>query len=201
MISTKILGTGTFFLIAGVCLIGAYLFGFIANSIIFSIGFFLTFVGFITMVMGFFTLAGGEFGKKHLMEAGDSAVFTVGLIRCMIAISVADDHLDDTEIVQMGKVYRHLTKTDIEPDVIRQMAAEMQDSGCDIQKELESIKPTLTKDLKEKLIIASLYILAADGDMDERELIMLEDIREALGVSLKKAEEIKAGFFANMTVG
>lgn len=201
MISTKILGTGTTLLIIGVLSLGAYLFGLAEDPLFFTLGSFSAFVGFVTMVLGFFSLAGGEFGKKDLMEAGDSAVFTVGLIRCMIAISVADDYLDDTEILQISKIYKHLTKTEISDDVIRQTAADMQEIGFKIEDELETIKPTLNRELKEKIVIASLYILAADGDMDERELIMLDDIREALGISLKIAEAIKANFFANTNVG
>lgn len=201
MISTKILGTGTLLLVLGVLSVGAYMFGFAADPLFFTLGSFAAFVGFVTMALGFFSLAGGEFGKRDLMEAGDSAVFTVGLIRCMIAISVADDHLDDTEIAQIAKVYKHLTKAEIGEDIIRQTANEMMESGCKIETELETVKPTLTKDLKEKLIVASLYILAADGDMDERELLMLDDIREALGLPLKRVEKMKAEFFANMKVG
>lgn len=201
MISTKILGTGTTLLVCGVLSIGAFMFVFTTQPMFFTIGSFAAFVGFITMVLGFFSLAGGEFGKADLMEAGDSAVFTVGLIRCMLAISVADDHLDDTEIAQIRKIYKHLTKTDIGEDVVRETADAMMESGSKIQDELVSIKPTLTKDLKDKIIIASLYILAADGDMDERELLMLDDIREGLDMPLKHVERIKAKFLANMDVG
>ncbi len=201
MISTKILGLGTTLLIAGVLSIGAYLFGFTEDSLFFTLGSFASFVGFVTMVLGFFSLAGGEFGKKDLIEAGDSAVFTVGLIRCMVAISVADNHLDDSEILQIRKIYKHLTKTDIDTDTVRKTADEMMESGSKIEDELVSIKPTLTKDLKDKIIIASLYILAADGEMDERELLMLDDIREGLDMQLKHVEKMKANFLANMDIG
>lgn len=201
MISTKILGTGTVILVCGVLSVGAYLFGFTPDPMFFTFGSFAAFVGFVTMVLGFFSLAGGEFGKRDLIEAGDSAVFTVGLIRCMIAISIADDHLDSTEITKISKIYKHLTKADISVDVIRSTADEMMQSKSKIEDELETIKPTLTRDLKEKIIVASLYILTADGDMDERELLMLDDIREALGLPLKRVEKMKADFFAKMKIG
>lgn len=196
MLSTKILGTGTVLLVLGVSGIGGFSFGFVNDPMALNAGIFLALIGFALMVSGFIALAGGEFGKRDLIEAGDSGVFTVGLIRCMVAISIADDHLDDTEITEIAKIYRHLTKTEISDDVIRQTADAMMEQGAKIEDELLIIEPTLTRDLKEKIIIASLYILAADDDMDERELLMLDDIREGLGLPLKRVEKMKADFLA-----
>ncbi len=201
MLSTKILGTGLLLLVLGLLSASSYSVGIVTEPMAFTIGAISAIIGVVTVVIGFLALAGGEFGKRDLMEAGDSAVFTVGLIRCMVAISVADNHLDDAEVVQIAKIYKHLTKTDIGADLIKQTADDMMESKSNIQDELVSIKPTLTKDLKEKIIIASLYILAADGEMDERELLMLDDIREGLGLPLKRVEKMKADFLSNMKVG
>ena len=136
---------------------------------------------------------------KEGIREGDSAAFSIGLIRCMLAISIADDHLDDTEITQIAKIYHHLTTAEISEEIIRETAAEMQEYGIDIQKELRTVAPSLKAELKEKLIIASLYILMADGDMDEDELIMLDDIRLGLGVSLKQVDKIQKNFMKNRT--
>ncbi len=190
MLSTRVLGIGMLILVVGVvCAMSQ-------NPIAVQAGYLAIVLGAVVMILGFVSLAGGEFGKPDNIHSGDSAVFTVGLIRCMIAISIADGHLDDAEIEEIGKIYKHLTKTTISADVIRKAAAEMQASGAKIEDELANISPILNKELKRKIIIASLYILAADGEMDEGELIMLDDIRLGLAMPLAQVEKMKDEFLA-----
>ncbi|MGH1378681.1 MAG: TerB family tellurite resistance protein [Alphaproteobacteria bacterium] len=196
MLSTKMLGTGTIIMVLGVFLIGSYMFGFTTNPMASLTGWFMAFGGFIFMMLGFFSLAGGEFGKKDLLHAGDSSAFSVALIRCMVAISIADEHLDDSEITEIARIYKHLLKVETNEETIRNTADEMLEYGVDIKAELSTTSKTLNKELKEKLITASLLILAADGDMDEGELIMLDDIRLGLGMSLSKLNRIKAKFLS-----
>lgn len=196
MLSTKMLGIGTVIMIFGILIIGSHLFQFTTSPLAAILGSFIATGGFILMMLGFFSLAGGEFGKKDLLHAGDSSAFSVALIRCMVAISVADEHLDDTEITEIARIYKHLLKVDTNEDMIRNTAAEMQEHGVNIQDELKTVSKTLNKELKEKLIIASLLILAADGDMDEGELIMLDDIRLGLGMSLGQIDKIKENFLS-----
>lgn len=196
MLSTKMLGTGTIIMVLGVCLIGSYMFNFTINPMVSLTGWFMAFGGFIFMMLGFFSLAGGEFGKKDLLHAGDSNAFSVALIRCMVAISIADDHLDDSEITEIARIYAHLLKVETSEETIRNTASEMLEYGVDIKAELSTTSKTLNKELKEKLITASLLILAADGDMDEGELIMLDDIRLGLGMSLSKLDKIKSNFLS-----
>ena len=196
MLSTKMLGAGTIIMVLGVFLIGSYMFQFTTNPMASLVGLFMALGGFIFMMLGFFSLAGGEFGKKDLLHAGDSNAFSVALIRCMVAISIADDHLDDSEITEIARIYAHLLKVDTNEETIRNTAAEMQEHGVDIQAELKTTSKTLNKELKEKLITASLLILAADGDMDEGELIMLDDIRLGLGMSLGHIDKIKSNFLS-----
>jgi hypothetical protein len=40
------------------------------------------------------------------------------------------------------------------------------------------------------------YAVAADGDMDERELVMLDNIREGLNLSINHVEKIKTNFLS-----
>ncbi|PCJ99465.1 MAG: hypothetical protein COA45_05365 [Zetaproteobacteria bacterium] len=194
MFSTKLLGIGTVILLLGILVIGSHTFHFTTSPAAPIVGSFMAISGFILMALGFFSLAGGEFGKKDLLHAGDSSAFSVALIRCMVAISIADDHLDDTEITEIARIYKHLLQVETNEDMIRNTAAEMKEYGVDIQNELKTVSKTLNKELKGKLITASLLILAADGDMDEGELIMLDDIRLGLGMSLPQIDKIKENF-------
>ena len=195
MINTKILGAGIVLLVTGAVAVGAYFFKFTANPQVHTIGVFSGGVGFILMMFGLFSLMSAGFGRKKGIHADDVNAFSVGLFRCMVAISIADNHLDDTEVSEIAKIYKHLTKTDIGEDVIRDTAAQMVENGTTIQDEMRTVTGTLNKELKEKIIIAALYILAADGEMDEGELIMLEDIRQGLNLSARYVEGVKTRFF------
>ena len=75
-------------------------------------------------------------------------------------------------------------------------AEEMMAEGVDVEYELSTLEGALNKESKHKLIVASLYILAADGHMDEDEVAMLEFIREGLKLSRREVEGIKKNFLA-----
>ncbi|MCK5384871.1 MAG: TerB family tellurite resistance protein [Alphaproteobacteria bacterium] len=201
MIVTKFLGGGLAMFIIGILAASSYMFEIILNPNIFTAGAGMAVLGAVLIILSILTMAGGvvgdSMGDYKAMHAGDSTVFSVGLLRCMLAITIADGRIDDSEIMQTSKIFKHLTGTSIDDETIRYTAEEMMEHGADIGTELEHVVPTLNKALKENVIVASLYILAADGDMDEGELMMLEDIREALGVSFGKCEKIKKDFLKN----
>lgn len=196
MFATKFLGIGFFLLIVGVALTGTFFSHAVDTPVALVAGSLLALGGFALMALGFMTLAGAEFRPKKGIHNDDANVFTVGLIRCMIAISVADNTLDDSEVAEIAKIYKHLTKADIDPAVIRQTADEMLSGAIDIVGELDTLQKTLNNELKQKLVIASLYILAADGDMEDGELSMLECIREGLKLPKGQVERIKTDFLA-----
>ena len=200
MISTKFLGIGTLMLFIGLSAVAAYMLKIVPNANIYTIGAGMSAVGIILMGIGGISLAGKAFIPQSGIHNADSAAFSIGLIRCMLAISIADDYLDDDEVKQIAKIYKHLTNSEISEEMIRDTAAEMQQYGIDIEQELKNVAPSLDNPLKEKLINASLFILTADGDMDEDEFIMLDDIRLGIGMSLKQLDRIQKDFMKNQKV-
>ncbi|MGH1456587.1 MAG: TerB family tellurite resistance protein [Alphaproteobacteria bacterium] len=196
MVGTKILGGGVAILIFGLALVGAHSLQIIAHPFVFAGGIISAIIGVVLMITGFVTLAGSEYMPKTGIRSGDQNAFSIALLRCMLAISIADDVLDDDEITELQKVYKHLTKNEIGTDIIRDTAQHMMEQDTSIQTELSTMVGTLDKASKDKLIIASLYILAADGDMDERELIMLDEIRLGLKMSVGAVEKIKKDFLS-----
>ena len=196
MLSTKALGGGTFLFLIGVLMVGAHLFQFTTNPMVFGGGVIIAIIGLFLMASGFLTLAGSEIFKKGGIRVGDQNAFSLALLRCMVAISIADDFLDDDEVAEISKIYTHLTNNSIDDEVIRDTAAYMQENDTSIETEMLTVAGTMDKPHKEKLVIASLYILAADGDMDERELMMLDDIRLGLKMSLRQLDKIKADFLS-----
>jgi len=128
------------------------------------------------------------------LHADDAPVSAMALIRCMVAVSIADGHLDESEIEATGKIYNQLTGSTMNEETIRDIAQDMQDNNSSVPEELSRIKNVLDKDLKHKIIKASLFILAADGRVDEEEEKILEDIRKGLGVSSGKFNTMKEKF-------
>ncbi len=200
MISTKILGLGISMFFIGLAAVSAYTFNIVPNPNIYTIGAGMAAIGVVFIGLGFVSLAGKAFIPQSGIHNADSAAFSIGLIRCMLAISIADDYLDDNEVKQIAKIYKHLTNSEISEEVIRDTAAEMQQYGIDIEQELKNVAPSLDNNLKEKLINASLFILTADGDMDEEEFIMLDDIRLGIGMSLKQLDRIQKEFMKRQNV-
>lgn len=147
---------------------------------------------FITGIMGAVTFAAKSNKSIHQQDA---AVAASALMRCMIAVCASDNDLDDREINMIIKIYKQLMDSEITADDIRQAASQMQASEIDIEEELSQISGTLYTDLKGKILKASLYILAADGQVDPREEEVLEKIRKGLGYSKGKLERAKAAFF------
>lgn len=151
-------------------------------------------VGALLFVLGIL------FGFVHQATDGrqlhhdDAAVSAMALIRCMIAVSVADGHLDDSEIATTAKIYRQLTGSAMDEQTIRDAADEMKAQGASVSEELANIKSILNGDLRRKIVKASLFILAADGHMDEKEEEILEDIRKGLGMSSMKFNAMKQKF-------
>lgn len=173
------------------------MFKIVTNPMIFTIGGIVVIIGLLVMFSGLFALFSYTFTPKKGLHADDSNAFSLGILRCMLAITIADGIIDDSEIVQTAKIYKHLTGNEISHELISETAHDMKEQGVDIAAELRTLAPTLDRPLKEKLVVASLYILMADDDMDEGELMMLDDIRMGLGMSLGKCEKIKKNFMKN----
>lgn len=200
MISTKFLGTGTLMFIIGLAAAVAFSLKLVPNPEIYTVGIGMAALGLACMLLGLLMIAFKAFAPQKGLEKGDTAAFSVGLIRCMLAISIADDHLDDSEIAQISKIYKHLTGATMDEETIRYTASEMMEYGSDIQAELQTLSHSLDHNLKDKLIRASLFILTADGEMDEDELITLDDIRLGIGMSLKQLDRIQKDFMKKQNV-
>ena len=110
----------------------------------------------------------------------DTAISYIALVRCMVAMSVADGDLDQQETTTISRIYKKLTGEHLNQSFIKEIADTMKNEGSDIQNELIRVREILTDDLKNKIIKASFFILAADGLMDEKEESLLEEIRKGL---------------------
>lgn len=153
----------------------------------------------VGLVMFFAGMANSFFSqvkKQTSIHHDDGTVAAMALIRCMIAICIADDHLDEREIKMIAKIYKQLMGNEMDEETIVNAAEDMQREETDITSELASINNTLYDELRTKILKASLYILAADGIVDKREEDMLEEIRKGLGYSRGKLQRAKEKFLS-----
>ena len=194
MLGIRVLATGVTLLVLGFIAIGLYQTGSVANPMVMSLGSIGVAIGGFLIVYGFFSSAIMEFTPKTGLHKGDTAIFSHTLIRSMIAITVADNELEDEEVNAVMRVYKHLTGSSIDEQLVRDTAGEMLEGGIDLITELSNTQGNLDMESKEKIIIASLHILAADGVMDEGEELFLDEIRAGLKVPNGKFKKLKREF-------
>jgi uncharacterized tellurite resistance protein B-like protein len=130
----------------------------------------------------------------------DANVSYTALIRCMVAMSVADGDLDDAEVTTIARIYGTLTGEELDETFIVDIAESMSRESVSLQSELAGLRPILTTDLKEKIIKASFYILAADGVVSDSEDALMEEIRSGLDFPVVRYKFVKSEFFAGKSL-
>lgn len=193
----RIMAMGIILLALGALGIMFYLSGTVTNPLVMGAGSVFLIFGLLLLFLGMFGATYAEYAPKQGVSSGDTAIFSHTLIRCMIAITVSDNVLEDSEVKAVRSLYKRVTGSEISEAIVRETAGEMLEKGVDIIKELKNTQANLDKGSKEKIIIASLYILAADGVMDEGEELFLEDIRDGLRVPMGRFDKIKRDFLAS----
>lgn len=200
MHSIKISAIGLIVLILGVAILFTHFANLTNLEQLMQLGGLLSLCGAALFMIGFVGSVGSEIRATKGLHANDSAVFTIAFLRCMIAISIADNDLDDTEVKEISRIHKHLVGHPLSEEVIRETAKDMMEQDFNIIDELGSASKTLNKDIKEKLIIASLYILAADGKMDDDEELMLECIQQGLYMSAGRVRKLKKNFLKKRNI-
>ncbi|NCC21490.1 MAG: TerB family tellurite resistance protein [Alphaproteobacteria bacterium] len=167
-----------------------------AQEFVFVIGLGLMAVGGLGFVAGFFLLIFALRDPVGVHAQDANASFTA-LVRCMVAMSIVDGRLDKNEAKTITRIYELLTGEELEEEFVSEIADAMQNSPTVLHDELMGIRPILTNDLKEKIIKASFYILAADGVVEKNEERLLEDIRHGLDYPKMRYMAMKKDFFAS----
>ena len=200
MSGMRILASGVALMIFGLVAIGAYQTQSITDPLVMTGGSVLLALGVLLTIFGFLSSAFQEFAPKTGIHRGDTAIFSHTLIRCMIAITVADNELEDREVKAVASIFKRVTGSAVGEKIIRETAEEMMKSGVDIISELRNTQGSLDKASKDRIILASLHILAADGVMDEGEEMFLEDVRDGLKVPMGRFKKIKKDFLLSKTL-
>ncbi len=142
--------------------------------------------GFLMMILALREPAG--------VHAQDATTTFTALARCMVAMSIADGSLDQKEVRSICKIFETLTGDALDEDYVEDIAVSMHNDKSNIETELSRVKHILTKDLKEKIIKASFYILAADGVIEKAEEETLDKIRKGLDYPIVNYKMLKQQF-------
>ncbi len=124
----------------------------------------------------------------------DVAATYTALLRCMVSMAVADGTVDEAEIKTIRRAFKALTGEGIGNDFVSEVVESVYESNTNIEIELSRVRSILTPDLKEKILKASFYILAADGIMDADEEELMSQIRKGLGYSIIRFTLMKRDF-------
>ncbi len=135
-------------------------------------------------------LVGGD-NNKNKLHRDEGNIAAMAIIRSMIAVSIADNKLDDRETETILKTYEQLTGNQITSEYVENGAQDMLKNKTDIISELSNIRHSLNKTVKSQIIKASLYVLVADGKINQSEESKLEDICHGLGISMSEYKNIK----------
>ncbi|MCF8496569.1 MAG: TerB family tellurite resistance protein [Alphaproteobacteria bacterium] len=181
-------------LLGAILMIGAQYAGFQSVLWINGLALGLLAAGGIAFIGGLFHSVIFQIRRETSLHAQDGTVAAMALIRCMVAVSIADGHLDDREVNTIARIYRHLMKSPMEPETIRETARHMIQEGTDLRAEIHHVRNSLYKDLRRKILKACLHILAADGQIDAREEEMLELIRKGFRLPRKDLRRMKRKF-------
>ncbi len=196
MAGMKVLAAGILVALLGGGFFGGYHFFELAEQY-YKIGIALLVLGAIGFLSGLGLLV---YALRDPMgvHAQDANASFMALLRCMVAMSIADGQLDDEEIEGIVEVYETLTENELEPETVIEIAESMMGEELVLRKELENMRVVLTTDLKEKIVRASFYILAADGVVSAREKELLKEIRTGVGLSKARYLFLKREFIYEM---
>jgi hypothetical protein len=190
--ASKVLASGLVVAVLGGIFFGvAKIWG--ADPWVLTTGYSLMGAGGVMFAGGFVMLLLALQDPKGVLADDAGASFTA-LVRCMVAMSIADDDLDKREVKSISRIYEILTGEELEEEFVEEIARAMQEEKSDIQTELERIRDILTMDLKEKIIKASFYILAADGVVEKEGEQLLEEIRKGIDYPLVRFKVFKQRF-------
>jgi len=120
------------------------------------------------------------------------AQYETAVRHVMIAMLLADGHVDDTEVAAVRKLFEELTKKPLEEKPLRDEIAEFSRSGATIDSVLSGFDGLLNDHGKEKVVEAAYLVAAADGVFDDSEMEMLAVIGKKLGLSVSHLRGLMA---------
>ena len=101
----------------------------------------------------------------------------------MIMMMLADGHIDDEELIVVQKIINKFGHNDITKEELNKLIEDVQYKKEPIQKYLSKITPSLNEHGKEIIIKCGLAVAAADGNIDDSEINLIQDMAKTMEMS------------------
>lgn len=116
-------------------------------------------------------------------QAALEAEYQTVMRRVMIEMMLADDVLEENEIVSIQEIFPRLTGRQLSREEIMSEADETRRSGGDVLSYLEKMRSVLNSSGRESILRAAAHVAMADGSFAPSEKQFMCKAAEALGVT------------------
>jgi tellurite resistance protein len=129
------------------------------------------------------------------------AIFMVAVKQMMIAICLADGVVDDGEVAQIQTIYERLTGARVSEQDLREEIAEIASRGAPLFDLIDHLIGQLNDHGRETAISSAYLIAAADGNVEESEMALLQEIAARMGMSPAHLQGVIAGLHGPVAGG
>jgi len=122
----------------------------------------------------------------------------------MVLIMLADGEIDENEMLMVQKIINKFGHNDVTLDELQEYVKQVQNNPENISTYLKKITPSLNEHGKEVIIKCAVSVAAADGNIDQSEIKLINEMAKAMEMSsshlkgiLSELTEQKATTFSN----
>jgi len=123
------------------------------------------------------------------------SVYEKAMRHCMVMIMLADGEIDENEMVAVQKVINKSGHNDISIEELKAYVEEIETKPEPISTYLKKVTPSLNEHGKEIIIKCALAIAAADGNVDDSEIELINEMAKTMQMSTSHLNGIIAETF------
>jgi len=123
------------------------------------------------------------------------SVYEKAMRHCMVMIMLADGEIDENEMVAVQKVINKFGHNDISIEELKAYVEEIETKPEPISTYLKKVTPSLNEHGKEIIIKCALAIAAADGNVDDSEIELINEMAKTMQMSTSHLNGIIAETF------
>lgn len=101
----------------------------------------------------------------------------------MVLIMLADGEIDANEMVMVQKIINKFSHNDITMDELEAYVADVQRQPQNINTYLKGVTPSLNEHGKETVIKCALSVAASDGNIDDSEMKLIQEMAQTMEMS------------------
>ncbi len=116
-------------------------------------------------------------------ERQTEALFMIAVKQMMIGVCLADGSVDENEVAQIQAIYERLTGAQVSETDIREEIDAFATNGIDLFGLIDRLVGQLNDQGKETAMSSAYLIAAADGNVDESEWELIQQLAQRLGMS------------------